>query len=92
VKPRPASEHRQLCTIELVSEGHAERCPGETCPFWDHECALSRVEHELDHRPEVAGVLLELRRELELGREIEAAAAQLRLAQALEPQPDELRA
>ena len=84
MKPRPARGHKQLCTIELVAEGHADRCPGEPCPFWDHECALSRVEHELDYRPEIAGVLLELRRELEAGHEIEVAAAQLRLADVLD--------
>jgi hypothetical protein len=88
VKPRPAREHRQLCTIELVAEGHADRCPGEECPFWDGGCALSRVEHELDHRPDIARVLLGLRRELEAGRQVEVAAAQLRLEELLEVHED----
>jgi hypothetical protein len=63
-------EHRQLCTIELIAEGHAERCPGEGCPFWQRGCLLVRVEEELDGRPEVASLLLDLRRELEAGREV----------------------
>jgi hypothetical protein len=81
---KAASGHRQLCTIELVAEGHAERCPGDECAFWHNGCVLTRVEHELDHRPAIADVLLELRRELEAGREIEVAAAQLRLADVLD--------
>jgi len=63
-------EHRQLCTIELIAEGHAERCPGEDCPFWERGCLLTRVEEELDTRPEVAAFLLGLRRELEAGRDV----------------------
>src|SRR5437667_1359604 len=55
-------EHRPLCTLELVAEGHAARCPGADCPFWDRGCALARIEHELAGRPEVAAVLLGLRR------------------------------
>ena len=63
-------EHRPLCTIELVAEGHAERCPGEACAFWQDGCVLGRVESELAGRPEVAALLLELRRELEAGRAV----------------------
>jgi hypothetical protein len=80
---KPDSEHRQLCTIELIAEGHAERCPGEACAFWDHGCALARVEGELDHRPEVAQVLLGLRRELEAGRSVEIEDAHSRFAHLL---------
>jgi hypothetical protein len=54
-----------LCTIELIAQGHAERCPGEACGFWERGCALARVEYELDGRPDVARLLLDLRRELE---------------------------
>ena len=64
-------EHRQLCTIELIAEGHAERCPGEECSFWQGGCALARIEYELDGRPDVARLLVDLRRELEAGREID---------------------
>lgn len=67
--------HRPLCTIELIAEGHADRCPGEECAFWEHGCALSRIESDLDSRPEVAALLLELRRELDAGRTIDAADA-----------------
>ena len=66
----PPNAHQQLCTIELIAGGHAERCPGEDCPFWQRDCLLARVESELDGRPEVAALLLGLRRELEAGREV----------------------
>jgi hypothetical protein len=60
--------HSPLCTIELIAEGHAERCPGTDCAYWEHGCALARIEAELDGRPDVAGLLLELRRTLEQAR------------------------
>jgi len=78
VEPEHEREHRKLCTIELIAEGHAERCPGETCAFWENGCVLVRVEEELDGRPEVAALLLNLRRKLESGAAVpveEAAAA-----------------
>ena len=81
MKPQP--EHRPLCTIELIAEGHAERCPGEECAFWDRGCVLSRVEYELEGRPEVARLLLDLRRELETGRPVEVQEARSRFAHLL---------
>ena len=72
-------EHRPLCTIELIAEGHAERCTGEECPFWERGCALARVEAQLDARPEVAALLLDLRRDLEAGRELTVHEARSRL-------------
>ena len=75
--------HRQLCAIELIAEGHAERCPGTECPFWENGCALARIEAELDGRPEVARLLLDLRREIESGRAVELEAARSQLAQIL---------
>ena len=80
---KPDSEHRQLCTIELIAEGHAERCPGEACAFWDRGCALTRIEYELDNRPEVAQILVGLRRELEAGRSVEIEDAHSRFAHLL---------
>ncbi len=80
---KPETEHRQLCTIELIAEGHADRCPGADCAFWDHGCALARVEAELDDRPEVAQLLLGLRRELEAGRAVELEDARTRFAHVL---------
>lgn len=80
---KPATEHRPLCTIELVAEGHAERCPGEECAFWERGCVLTRVESELHGRPEVAGLLLGLRRELEAGRAVEVDEARARFSQVL---------
>ncbi|HXG76001.1 MAG TPA: hypothetical protein VNJ53_05480 [Gaiellaceae bacterium] len=56
--------HRPLCTLALVAEGLAERCPGEPCPFWERGCLLARIEPELAWWPELAGLLLGLRREL----------------------------
>ena len=50
--------HRSLCTIGLIGDGHADRCPGKDCPFWEHRCVLSRIESDLDSRPEVAALLL----------------------------------
>ncbi len=76
-------EHRQLCTIELIAEGHGERCPGEDCAFWDRGCVLARIEAELDGRPDVAQILLDLRRELEAGRVVELEEAHSRFAHIL---------
>ena len=76
-------EHRPLCTLELVAEGHAERCPGEACEFWERGCVLARVEAELDERPDVAHLLLDLRRELESGKVVELAEAHRRFAHLL---------
>jgi hypothetical protein len=60
-----AYEHHPLCTIELVAGDEASRCPGEQCAYWDRGCVLTRIETELEGHPEVARLLLELRRRLE---------------------------
>lgn len=83
MKPRPRAEHQPLCTIELIAEGYAERCPGEECAFWERGCVLARIEAELDNRPGVAQILLDLRRELEAGRAIELEEAHSRFAHIL---------
>jgi len=75
--------HRPLCTIEMIAQGHAARCSGNECAFWDHGCVLSRIEQDLDGRPEVAQLLLDLRGELEAGREIELDEARSTLARIL---------
>jgi hypothetical protein len=75
--------HVPLCTLELVAEGHAERCPGTDCSFWEDGCALARVEHELDGRPALAAVLLDLRRRLDEGEAIELAEARSLFARRL---------
>lgn len=80
---KPHLEHRQLCTIELIAEGHADRCVGEECAFWDRGCALTRIEYELDGRPDVARLLFDLRRELESGRELEIEEVHARFAHIL---------
>jgi len=59
------AQHRPLCTIELIAEGVADRCPEAECPFWEDACVLDKVAHELSERREVAAFLLGLRRRLE---------------------------
>lgn len=83
MQDRSAVGHRPLCTVELIADGHAARCPGETCPFWDRGCALARIETDLDGRPEVARLLLDLRGELEAGHGIELEEARSAFAQIL---------
>jgi hypothetical protein len=78
-----AHGHRPLCTIELIVQGHAERCPGEECAFWEHGCVLSRIETELELRPDVAQLLLDLRGELEHGRSYVSDDARAKLARIL---------
>ena len=80
---KPRAEHRQFCTIELIAEGHADRCPGEECAFWERGCVLSRIEAELDGRPEVARLLLDLRSELQAGRALELKEVRSRFAHLL---------
>jgi hypothetical protein len=75
--------HRPLCTIEMIATGHGERCPGEGCAFWDGGCALARVEDELEGRPELARLLLDLRGRLERGHEVELEEARATLAHIL---------
>ena len=60
-------EHHPLCTIALIAGEEAARCPADRCAFWDSGCALARIEPELEGRPDVARLLLELRRTLEVG-------------------------
>jgi len=89
MQPFEEQGHRKLCTIELIAEGHAERCPGEDCAFWVNGCVLERVEGELDARADVAAVLLGLRRELEQGRALGVDEVTERLrAVPIEPSPD----
>jgi hypothetical protein len=78
-----ATEHHPLCTIELIATGHAARCPGERCAFWERGCALTRIEADLDSNPETARLLLNLRRELEMGHTIELEQARSFLAHIL---------
>ena len=80
---KPRVEHRPLCTIELIAEGHSSRCPGDVCAFWEKGCVLTRVEANLADRREVAQVLLDLRRELEAGREVDLEEAHSRFAHVL---------
>lgn len=81
VKPR--REHRQLCTIELIADGHAQRCPGDECAFWEQGCVLTRIEYELEGRPDVARLLVDLRRELEAGSRLDVEEVHSRFAHIL---------
>ncbi len=72
-----------LCTLELVAEGHAERCPGAECSFWEDGCLMARVEDQLAGRPELAALLLDLRRRLDEGGAIELAEARSLFARRL---------
>jgi hypothetical protein len=80
---RSERHHRPLCTIEMIAQGHAARCPGEECAFWDRGCVLSRIELELEGRPEVAQLLFDLRGKLESGRTVELDEARSTLAHIL---------
>jgi hypothetical protein len=80
---KPQVEHHQLCTIELIATGHAERCPGEECVFWEKGCALTRIEYELEGRPDVARLLVDLRRELESGHELDVEEVRARFSRML---------
>jgi hypothetical protein len=82
------SEHG-LCTIELIAEGHAERCPGAGCAFWQDRCVLEAVEVDLQAAPAVAELLLSLRREIENGARIPVDEARERLLEALGEESDE---
>jgi hypothetical protein len=88
-------EHHPLCTIELIAEGHAERCPGDECAFWERGCVLQRVESDLYDRPDVAALLLALRREIEAGRAVTVEDARARLShilnveEGIEPEDEE---
>jgi hypothetical protein len=61
---------QQLCRLTTTLE-RVEVCPGRACAFWEPggavlagRCALERL--DLAARPELAALLLDLRRELEV--------------------------
>jgi hypothetical protein len=61
-----------LCDLHLA-RGDREECPGTDCAFWeDGGCVFERVKFEFAARPDVAGWLLGIRRELESARESES--------------------
>jgi hypothetical protein len=79
-----------LCTIELIADGHAERCLGESCAFWQDGCVLEAVEADLQSSPRVAALLLDLRREIEAGESVPVELARERLRGALSESDDEV--
>lgn len=49
------------CTLQAAI-GRFERCPGSSCPLWEHgKCLVEETRSELVGRPQVAEHLLELR-------------------------------
>jgi hypothetical protein len=52
----------------LAAEGRDEPCPESHCVYWENGCILAAADTELRTRPEVAALLLGLRRQLERAR------------------------
>jgi hypothetical protein len=82
----------RLCSLSVVA-GSDERCPRGWCAFWEDGgavvepgCAIERLGVRIDD-PQLAGYLLELRRQLETVRDTEAAAVAAGHLPALAP-PD----
>lgn len=81
----------KLCTLSVVA-GNDEECPRGWCAFWEHGgavveagCGIERLGVRVDD-PQLARYLLDLRRELEGVRDVEAARAALeRLAEVAPP-------
>ncbi len=62
---------RPMCALHLAA-GNQEECPGSACAFWEAGgavvepgCVFERVRFELDARPDVARLLLNMRYDLE---------------------------
>ena len=65
--------HTAICRMK-ESLGELEPCPGERCPFWEHDrCGLEQVDFR--GRPELARFLTDLRGELESFRAAEDEGA-----------------
>jgi hypothetical protein len=63
-----ADETDRPCTIVLAAEGRGEACTEDRCAYWDKGCILAAADSELMTHPEVAQLLLQLRRRLEQAR------------------------
>jgi hypothetical protein len=74
-KPTPAvplvDERHRFCALQYA-EGRFEVCPGPGCPFWEEggavmpgRCRIERLGLDLDARPKLALVLLQIRQKLE---------------------------
>jgi hypothetical protein len=64
------------CMIALAAEGRSEPCTEERCAYWERGCILATADSELLTHPEVAQLLLHLRRRLEQAR-VEDAEGEL---------------
>ena len=56
------------CTIVLAAEGRREPCTKDRCAYWERGCILAAADSELLTHPQVAQLLLHLRRRLEQSR------------------------
>jgi hypothetical protein len=62
------SDIHRPCTIVCAAEGRTEPCAQGSCAFWEQGCILAAVDGELESQPEVAELLLQLRRHMERAR------------------------
>jgi hypothetical protein len=58
-------ETTRICTIVLATDGRPEPCSGERCAYWEQGCVFDGVGPDLVAYPEVAALVLRVRRELE---------------------------
>jgi hypothetical protein len=79
----------QTCSLRLAAEGVVERCPRESCVYWEPDlggvggCFVHNLGVDTG-RPELAAYLLELRERLEAARDLaEADAARRNFARRL---------
>ena len=71
----------RTCTLRLAVTQREERCPGESCSFWepggavvDGGCAIERLGFDV-RRDDIAAYLLELLEQLEQARDLEEIRA-----------------
>jgi len=60
------------CDLHLAL-GRVDACPGGECPFWENELGACAVRYlsRTEHSPELAEWLLDVRRRLELARDLD---------------------
>jgi hypothetical protein len=58
----------RLCTIVQAAEGRTEPCTEDRCAYWEKGCILAAADSDLLTHPDVAQLLLDLRRRLERAR------------------------
>lgn len=60
------------CDLHLAL-GRVDACPGHACPFWQDEVGACAVSHlgRIEQSPQLTEWLLDVRRRLELAREVD---------------------